>query len=85
MRLDQVETQSSWHSGGTCMRGVEQSPVSFAPVGHGEPMDGNRRVKALTEGLPMGERHGLGVTEQNECGSGAIGPEGTLVPVGCRG
>ena len=46
------------------------------------PMDGNRRVKALTDGLPMGERHGLGVMEQNEEGSGALGLEGALVLVG---
>ena len=35
LRLDQVETQSSWHSGGTRMSGVEQSLVSFGPGASG--------------------------------------------------
>ena len=58
LRLDQVETQSSWHSGGTRLTGVEQSPVSFGIGGHGEFMGVNSARRALTEGIPGNDGQG---------------------------
>ena len=51
VRLDQMETQSSWHSGGT-REGMEQSPMSFGPRGPPELVGVQAFPKGMLQGIP---------------------------------
>ena len=90
-RLDQMETQSSWHSGNTrdTVHGVEYSPVSFAPISSGivgvqsvDPM----RIRSALEGVPKDSSNfeSIGMTRlEGQVRSQEFTPEG-FGPVGSR-
>ena len=78
MRLDQVETQSSWHSGGTRMSNMEQSPVSFEPGGC-EPTGMGVGSRLALEGLPT-DASGQIITARAMAPTGQMGLAGPSRP-----
>ena len=86
LRLDQVDTQSSWHSQGTrnTPEGVEQSPVSFAATDPGGCKvvlpKGSKEGLYLEQGLPTSQLVSIGMQA-----STAEGGRFTPGPVGNQG